>query len=512
MIKLSIIFCVLITSVALPLVTQAQHDKDKTESLLNIKKFATLKSAVEATPDSLNVHMDFIEAVGVDDPELEVQYNRWIEQFPKSAMVPYAIAKAYLKEENSKAKKYLLKTVTIDSKFTEAWGGLWTDGERRGDYALSHSYLQKATESDPSNANYAFYYASSFDNKDIEKWTQLSLDVAKRFPENERGAQALYWLAIKSKKNDDKLKYFELLRNSYNLKKFGWSRFGMSSYYNILLSENPEKARTLAEEMTKIETTDEKQWPTLVSQAQTIAEVNILIKQKKGQEAKTLLKQIKLSPYSEFRTDLILLKAHADEIAGKTSVAYDSLIVNFAKSPSIRIKNVLIAYANILGKSTEQTEADIWAFIDSTAQVATPFIGLKNYLTSSNSSLSDYRGKVVLLTYWFPGCGPCRAEFPHFENVVKKFKEQDLAYLALNILSKQNDYVMPFIKATRHSFIPLEDTKKRVKGNLDNYGVAPVNYLIDKKGRVIFANFRTDGNNEEDLELMINMLMNKNSI
>jgi thiol-disulfide isomerase/thioredoxin len=128
-------------------------------------------------------------------------------------------------------------------------------------------------------------------------------------------------------------------------------------------------------------------------------------------------------------------------------------------------------------------------------------------LTAGEASLADFKGKAILLTYWFPGCGPCRGEFPHFENVVRKFKGKDLEYIGINIVSDQNEYVVPFMKSSGYSFTPLEEVRERVKGNLDNRGAAPANFLIDKQGRVIFSDFRTDGDNEEDLEMMINMLV-----
>ena len=171
------------------------------------------------------------------------------------------------------------------------------------------------------------------------------------------------------------------------------------------------------------------------------------------------------------------------------------------------MRTAIASYGSKLGKKAEQTDADIWARLNANAQMATPFNGLKRYLTPGEASLADYKGKVVLLTYWFPGCGPCRGEFPHFENVVKKFKGQDLEYLGINIVSKQNDYVVPFMKGSGYSFTPLEEVEGRAKGNLDNRNAAPMNFLIDKDGRLIFSNFRTDGDNEDDLELMINLLL-----
>ncbi|WP_158674078.1 redoxin domain-containing protein [Pedobacter sp. KBW01] len=504
--KTIVMYGLLLSSFALPVVVFAQHGK--TEVASNQAQLAKLKAAVEANPGSLSVHEAYTKAVGIEDPKLEAQYDLWMNKFPKSAMVPYGIAKAYLNQESPKAKPYLLKAVAIDPKFTDAWGGLWIDGERWGDFNASRGYLAKATESDPSNPNYAFYYASSFQNIDEAKWKQMSLDVAKKFPNDERGAQALYWLGVRSKKLADKLEIFELLRNSFAPSKFGWSSGGMSSYYTVLLSEKPEKAVILAQEMAKTEKEEKKQWPDMVLQAQIVAKAKALLDQKKGAEAMDVLKQLKLSRYSDFKTDLALLKAKADDIAGNTIGAYDSLIVAFAKTPSTSLRTAIAGFAEKLGKKPDQADADIWTRLNAGAQIATPFNGLKRYLTTGEASLADYKGKVVLLTYWFPGCGPCRGEFPHFENVVRKFKGQNLEYLGINIVSKQNDYVVPFMKGSGYSFTPLEDQKDRLKGNLDNRGAAPVNFLIDKEGRLIFSNFRTDGDSEDDLELMIKILMN----
>ena len=120
-----------------------------------------------------------------------------------------------------------------------------------------------------------------------------------------------------------------------------------------------------------------------------------------------------------------------------------------------------------------------------------------------------YKGKVILMTFWFPGCGPCRGEFPHFENVVRKFKGKDLVYLGINVYPKQDEYVLPFMKGTKYSFIPLKGTSEWA---FEAYGVRgqPTNFLIDKKGNIVYSNFRTDIDNERTLELMIQSLLESN--
>ncbi len=469
------------------------------------KEIEKLKAAVEISPDSPKVHQAYIEALGTENAALEKQYQTWIKKYPKSSAYPFALGKAYEREESPKAKTYLLQAVKLDPKLTEAWGGLWIDAERWGDFSGGRDYLAKAVESDPSNPNYAFYYASSFHKVDNEKYTRLSLEVAKRFPEHQRGAQALYWLGARSENIDDKIRYYELLYKSYAPAKFSWSSGGISSYYDLLLSQNPQRALSLAEELAK-EPKLAKEWANLSIQAKKVVEIDKAFEAKNTTEAKSLLAELKLPRYFKFNKQVILLKAKADELAGHPQAAYDSLIVAFAKSPNLVVKEAIEGYGKKLGKDSVQVVADIWTRLNTIAKVATPF-SLKQYFEKGNSSLSDYKGKVVLLTYWFPGCGPCRGEFPHFENVVKKFNKNDLAYLGINIISNQNDYVIPFLKTSGYSFIPLEDVKGRDKGNLDNRNAAPVNFLIDQEGRVLFSNFRTDGDNEDELELMIKLLI-----
>lgn len=506
---LRIVFCVFLFAILCSSVySQAQDDSQKTMD--------SLKMAIEKNPSNLDLHEAYLKASGFtkwgvkDDPAFINQYKKWMKQFPKVAAIPYALGHAYANKESPKAKPFLLKAIQLDPKMDVAYFDLWIDAERWGEFEKGAQYIGKASEIKPDDPNYAFYYANSFDDKDFEKYKTLSLEVANKFPKSERGAQALYWLAVKSKSNADKAKYFEMQKEKFPPSKFGWSSSGMSNYYDLLLKESPEQAEKLAEYMlgNTSEAREKKSWQQNLGTAKSLNEADALISQHKYAEAITVLDSAKYSRWSSAKDIILVKKAKALSASGNVAEAYSNLKFSYAISPEPEIGKAMFGYGAKLGKNEKDIVNDVWQIRDTMSKVATPFT-LTNYFTKGKTSLSDYKGKVVLLTYWFPGCGPCRGEFPHFQNVVDKFKGKDFAYVGINIVSEQNDYVLPFMKSSGYTFTPLEDVEGRDKGNLNNGGAAPVNFLIDKDGKIVFKNIRTDGSNEDVLEAMISQTLTR---
>ena len=53
-------------------------------------------------------------------------------------------------------------------------------------------------------------------------------------------------------------------------------------------------------------------------------------------------------------------------------------------------------------------------------------------LDGKELKLSDFRGKVVLLVFWFKSCGPCLAEVPHLKDLLKQHKGKPFVILGVN--------------------------------------------------------------------------------
>jgi peroxiredoxin len=99
-------------------------------------------------------------------------------------------------------------------------------------------------------------------------------------------------------------------------------------------------------------------------------------------------------------------------------------------------------------------------------------------------SLSQFRGKVVILNFWATWCPPCREEMPSMEKLHLDYQDKGLVMLAVNVEQNGKEVVADFLKKTPYSFPILLDEDQVVQ---NSYGVFrfPESFIIDRNGVVI---------------------------
>ncbi len=102
-------------------------------------------------------------------------------------------------------------------------------------------------------------------------------------------------------------------------------------------------------------------------------------------------------------------------------------------------------------------------------------------LKGGESSLSDYRGKVVLLNFWATWCGPCKAEMPSMEALYQSYSREDFEILAVSIDLEKDAPVQAFIEDFGFTFPVLLDEMFEVN---DRYKVrvVPTSVVVDRNG------------------------------
>ncbi len=95
-------------------------------------------------------------------------------------------------------------------------------------------------------------------------------------------------------------------------------------------------------------------------------------------------------------------------------------------------------------------------------------------------SLSDYRGKVVWLTFGASWCQPCLAEAPDIQAAYTKYEPQGLVVLAVNI-TEQDAAVKAFSERLGLTYPAGADPNSLIA---DEYRVSsiPAHYFIDRDG------------------------------
>jgi peroxiredoxin len=103
-------------------------------------------------------------------------------------------------------------------------------------------------------------------------------------------------------------------------------------------------------------------------------------------------------------------------------------------------------------------------------------------LDGKTQSLSQYRGKIVLVNFWATWCKPCTTEMPAMQTTYDKLRDKGFVVLAVNEL-EDDAKVREHIKQYGHTFPVLMDHDNKVANQFGVFGL-PVSVFIDQEGRV----------------------------
>jgi cytochrome c biogenesis protein CcmG/thiol:disulfide interchange protein DsbE len=102
-------------------------------------------------------------------------------------------------------------------------------------------------------------------------------------------------------------------------------------------------------------------------------------------------------------------------------------------------------------------------------------------------SLSDYKGKVLILNFWATWCPPCKREIPHFNELYEQYKGEGLEILGVSVDQGGAAVVQEFLKSDSGSLIPRYPVVIANREVATVYGPIasiPVTFVIDRKGNV----------------------------
>lgn len=108
-------------------------------------------------------------------------------------------------------------------------------------------------------------------------------------------------------------------------------------------------------------------------------------------------------------------------------------------------------------------------------------------------SLSDLRGKYVLIDFWASWCGPCRQENPNVVEAYNKYKDEGFTVLGVSLDEDKGAWEKAIENDDLHWY-HVSDLKGWKNAVAQQYGIKaiPSNILIDPDGKILAKNLRGD--------------------
>ena len=216
-----------------------------------------------------------------------------------------------------------------------------------------------------------------------------------------------------------------------------------------------------------------------------------------------------------FRRDEILLKSGV--LLAEAYLKTDQKDLALAMWTELRRLSISLPSANLYKETTSRLmrlnpSLDVNRLFDGTLSPANPVlpeIMAEVWIEQAPVKLSELRGKVVLLDFWAPWCGPCRYTLPNLSRWHEQYKTRGLVILGVTKYYGHGDqkpltrpeeivYLRAFRKRNRLPYgFAVEDGNQ----NEFNYGVfsIPTSFLIDRKGVVRYISL---GASEDEIALL----------
>jgi len=119
-------------------------------------------------------------------------------------------------------------------------------------------------------------------------------------------------------------------------------------------------------------------------------------------------------------------------------------------------------------------------------EVSLPAVGSKapsfmlKDVRGNNVSLSDYKGKIVVMDFWSTWCSWCKETTRELEKLHNKFKDRDVVFLGISMDSGSNaeKKVMKFAQKHDLTYLMLIDDGSTSKSYQVNK--IPTTYILDR--------------------------------
>jgi len=99
-------------------------------------------------------------------------------------------------------------------------------------------------------------------------------------------------------------------------------------------------------------------------------------------------------------------------------------------------------------------------------------------------NIKDYRGKVVLVTFWATWCGPCVQEIPSLKSLQEAYGPQGFTVIGISMDQGGARVVEKMMHKTQINY-PIVMGNNQVSRDFGGIFGIPASFLVDRSGNVV---------------------------
>ena len=122
-------------------------------------------------------------------------------------------------------------------------------------------------------------------------------------------------------------------------------------------------------------------------------------------------------------------------------------------------------------------------------------------IDGSAKSFSDYKGKLLVINFWYINCGPCIIEMPYLNDLVNKYQNEDVQFLALSFDTVLD--IKSFLQKTEFIYEHGSISRSLV---YDFTPVSPGHFIVDKDGIIRDIIIGAPRNTEIIFDKLVNLI------